>query len=88
MDLVCDELGGRGIRGQSLAPLASLLGRSDKCKELPFLHLSPHPVIKSSSGPGHTWDTMLALLLMVKRATFSDSVGAGGLLATLTLKDL
>lgn len=31
---------------------------------------------------------MLAFLLMIKRATFSDSVGAGGLLVTLTLKDL
>lgn len=31
---------------------------------------------------------MLAFLLMSKLATFSESVGGGGLLVTLTLKDL
>lgn len=87
VDLVCDELGGRGIRGRFLARLAHLLGwaasASERGTEPPLLPPSPSPGHQGQHG--HTRGMTPAMEFKV--ANFSDSVGADDLLVTLTLKD-
>lgn len=90
VDLVCDELGGRGIRGRFLARLARLLGwaaaASERRTEPPLLPPSPSPGHQGQNGHTRGMTPAFLLRLEFKVANFSDSVGADDLLVTLTLK--
>lgn len=92
MDLVCDELGwGKEEASRAVSCSAAQFAGPPPANPESFLFcMFPHTQSSTPAWPAHTRDMTLAFLLMMefKLANFSDSVGAGGLLATLTLKDL
>lgn len=94
MDLVCDELGGgrETSAGSFLlhwpvcwTAVAGQLGKAEGFLSVFLATWSSNP-----ARPGHTRGMTPAFLLMIefKVANYSDSLEAGGLLLTLTLKDL